>query len=149
VGSGANVRHGHGREEVEGGVVPDLVPLDDAAMAVGGVLAETDVGDHEELAALAAYRANGLLHDAVVGVPLRAEGILPLGQAEEDHARDSQGLHLAGLAGRLVGREMEAARQGRDLTANADPGSYEKRIYELLRRQTVFANQRPEARRPP
>ena len=94
------------------------------------------------------------------------------GQSERCHTRtlrdpgegsglDGDGHHAARLpphvvaspahlerAGRLVGREMEAPGQGRDLPANADPGRYEKRIEELFRRQTVLANQPPETRRP-
>ena len=55
-------RPGRGRRAIcasssQGRVVPDLVALDDAAVAVGGVLAEADVGDDEQLAAGGADRA--------------------------------------------------------------------------------------------
>ena len=57
-----------------------------------------------------ADRAHRLLHDAVVRVGVGAARVLGLGQAEEDHARDAQGLDLAGLARRLVGARDGSSR---------------------------------------
>ena len=99
-------------------------PSTTPAVAVGGVLAQADVGDHEQVAAGGADRAHGLLHDAVLRVPSRAHRVLGLGQAEQDHARDAQGLDLARLPRRLVGGEVEAARAARRSPAAAPcPGA--------------------------
>ena len=51
VGAGHRVRQRRLRQLRDGRVVEDLVALDDAAVAVRGVLAEADVGHHEQVAA--------------------------------------------------------------------------------------------------
>ena len=51
---GPGVGDGHAGQQVQGGVVAHVRRLGDhAAVAVGGVLAEADVGDHEQVAASA------------------------------------------------------------------------------------------------
>ena len=70
VGARLGLGHRDPGVELEGGVVVDLAPVvEDAAVAVVGVLVEAEVGDeHDRVAELVAQVAQGHLHDAV-GVP--------------------------------------------------------------------------------
>ena len=128
VGARLRVRDGHPGEQRQGRVVLHLAVLDDAAVAVRGVLAQAHVGDDQQLLAGGADRADRLLHDAVVGVALGAHRVLGRGQAEEDHPADPQLLDLLGLARHLVDREVEAAGQRRDLAAQPLAGGHEERV---------------------
>jgi hypothetical protein len=135
----------HRGEEIEGRIVPDLFALDDTAVAVGRVLAEAHVGDHQEVPALGANGADGLLDHAAVGIALGSQRILVFRQAEEDDAGDSQGLDLPRLSGGLIRREMEAAGKGGDLPAETDAGGHEKRIDQLPGADPVLADEGTEA----
>jgi hypothetical protein len=125
------VRHGHTRQQLERGVVPDLAPLDDAAVAVRRVLAEADVGHHEQVLARGPDGAHRLLHDTVLRVSLASRRVLPFGKAEQDDAGDPQPLDLLRLPGRLVDGQVEAARQRRNLAPQPGPRSDEERVDQL------------------
>ena len=70
-----------------------------AAMAVVGVFAETEVGDHQEIGSDPPGEADRLLNDAVVAGGGRTESIFVLGNAEKDDRRDAQ---LGDLGERLA-----------------------------------------------
>ena len=66
VDAGARVRERGLREQFERAVVVDVaVGVEDAAVAVIGVLAVAQVGDHQQLRQRVLDRARGALHDAV------------------------------------------------------------------------------------
>ena len=75
-------------EQLERHVVVDrAVVAHHAAVAVDGVLAEADVGDHHELGVRVLDRAHRELHDALVVVGARALLVLLGGHAEQQHGR--------------------------------------------------------------
>ena len=94
VGPGPGVDHGLPGEQLQRGVVVDVHPAGDSlerpAMAVVGVLAEADVGDHQQLRRGLLGDPDRLLHDPVVARAADARGVLVLGDAEEDDPRDAQ-----------------------------------------------------------
>ena len=80
VGACFGVGHGDVADAVDGqGVVETAVVAEDAAVAVGGVFAEADVGDDEEVGEAAAEEADGLDDGAVGVVGGGAEGIFDVG----------------------------------------------------------------------
>ena len=98
VGAGARVRHRFAREQLERRVVVDVAVANHAAVPVLGVLAEADVGDHDELGHLALERAHGLLHRRVVVPRFGARRVLRVGNAEQQHAADAERRGLARVA---------------------------------------------------
>ena len=146
VGAGPRVHDGHARQQLERGVVEDLLALDHAAVAVRRVLAQADVGDDEQLAALGADGAHRPLHDAVVRVALRALRVLALGQAEQDDARDAERLDLPRLARGLVDREVEAARAASAISRRTpSPGDDEQGIDQAVGGEAGLAHHAAEA----
>ena len=77
------------------------LPAHHAAMAVVGVLAHADVGDHGEPGHVLLDFANRALHLALVVPRLAAAGVLALRDAEQDHRRN---------AGRVRSRAPRAPR---------------------------------------
>ena len=97
------MRYRGARQQVQRRVVHDVRAVQDAAVAVVGVLAEANVGHDEHLRIRGLDRANRLLRHPVGGVGLRPQRVLGRGQTEEDDARDAQLGGLADLSQRLVG----------------------------------------------
>ena len=107
-------RHGGFRQQLHGGVVFDLVfrvhafsiPRHDAAVAVGRVLAQADVGDHGQgcQCAIRLECAQSGLHDSVFFPGTRGLLILLRRKAKEQQAADAQGSALRGLLERFVDR---------------------------------------------
>ena len=125
-------------------VVVDVHPAAElgqrAAMAVVGVLAEAEVGDHQEIGRDSPGEPDGLLHDPVVAEGGRAAGVLVLGDAEEDDRRDAQ---LGGLGDRLaqpVERELILARHRGDLAPEVRAVVDEQRVDQVVDGQPVLAD---------
>ena len=97
-------------------------------MAVAGVLAQADVGDHHQVGHFALHGTHGELHDAVVGVGARAQLVFRFRDAKEEYRRQAELAHLAALFDQLVHREVEDARHGRDFLAHAFARLDEERI---------------------
>ena len=68
VGAGLGVGDRRFRQQLDGDVVVDLAVADEAAVAVRGVLAEADVGDHRQVGVGLLQRPHRHLHDALVVV---------------------------------------------------------------------------------
>jgi hypothetical protein len=119
----------------------------DAAVAVIGVLAEADVGHHEHVVHLALDRANRRLHRRFRIVRERADVVLGVREAEQDHALHAVVLCCAHFVHRLVDREVEDARHRRHFTADAVAFADEQRQHEHVGRQPGFAHERPHRRR--
>ena len=144
MGARLRVRDRHAREQLERRVVLHLAVLDDAAVAVRGVLAQAHVRHHQQLLAGRADRADRLLHDAVVGVALGADRVLGRGQPEQDHAADPELLDLLRLARHLVDRQVVAAGQRRDLAPQPLAGRHEQRVDQVRRRERRLAHHRAQ-----
>ena len=82
----------HLGQHLERRVVHDLAVLHDAAVAVVHVLAQTDVGDHDELGHLVLDRPDGELHDALGIVGAAGRRVLVGGDAEQQDGRDTDRL---------------------------------------------------------
>jgi len=73
-------------------------------VTVVGIFAHADIGDHHQLRHRLFDGANRFLNDAVGRVSVGAERILGLGNAEEDHRRDAEGLDLLRLGDDMFDR---------------------------------------------
>ena len=83
---------------------------DEAAVAVRGVLAEADVGDHGQVRVRLLQRPHRHLHDALVVVGAGADLVLGGGDAEEQDRADPGGGELRRLGYQLGDREALDAR---------------------------------------
>jgi len=106
-------------QPIEGNVVIDLAILDVPAMAVAGVFAVADVGNHQQPRRLAADSADGALHDSLVVIRPGGRFVLGFGQAEEDDAADAERMDLGAFLHQFVDRKLVVAGHGADFAANA------------------------------
>ena len=88
--------------------------LQDAAMTVRSVFAQTHVGHNLQIRPLRLKHTDGALHDAVRGIGFAGDGVLVLGDAEQ-HERTQPRVHgfAHGLL-KLLERKLVLARHGRD-----------------------------------
>ena len=105
--------------------------LDDAAVAVAGVLAEADVGDDEQVGVVLLQVAHGGLDRRLVVVGLGPDLVLVLGNTEQQHRPDALLHRLADLFDQAVRREVVVARHRRDLVLDALPVAHEERVDEI------------------
>ena len=117
--------------ELQGGVVVHAAVVDDAAVAVVGVLAHADVGGYQHAGVVALDGAHRLLHDALGVVTLGAERVLLGGQAEEQHAADAKLGGLTDLLGHDIQRYLVAAGHGLDGLPDSVAVPHEHGVYEL------------------
>jgi hypothetical protein len=84
---------------------------EDAAVAVRGVLAQAQIGDHDGFVAqLFLQRGQPPLHDPVRVPCLRPGVVLGRGDAEKDHARDAAVGELARFLDKGLERVLAVAR---------------------------------------
>ncbi len=122
----------------QGAVVVHLVPAQDTAVAMGGILAHAHIGNDIKPGHQIPQAADALLHNAVLRPCGGAFGILVRGQAEQHHAGNpvrAQALHQAR---QLVGRIMVLSRQGRDFAVNMLPLRDKRRIDKAVRGYAGF-----------
>jgi hypothetical protein len=136
VGSGLGERGGGFGDEGYAGVVFDGIVVtvagDEAAVAVGGVLTEADVGDEDEgIEGTVLFEgAEALLDDALFVPGAGALFVFGFGEAEEEEATDAEGGAGLGLFEGFVKREVEDAGHGGDLAADAFTGAEEEGVDE-------------------
>jgi len=126
------MRDGRLREQLEGHVVEHLAVLHDAAVAVVHVLAQADVGDHEQVRELVLDRPHGHLDDALGVVGSRGRGIFVGGDAEEEDGRDAEPDHFTHLGQQVADRELVAPRHGTDGVPDVLAGDDEQRADEVV-----------------
>ena len=114
---------------------------DEAAVAVRGVLAEADVGDHGQVRVGLLQRAHRHLHDALVVVGAGAGLVLGGGDAEEQERADPGGGDLAGLLDQAGDREALDARHRLDLLADALAGDDEGGLDQVGRGELGLADE--------
>jgi hypothetical protein len=73
VGTGLGMGQGRPGQKIQGTVVVDGMAVHKAAVAVVGILAQADIGDHASSGSAVFDGANGPLDDAVFGVGLGAQ----------------------------------------------------------------------------
>lgn len=118
-------------QELQGLVVVHVAVLDDAAVAVVGVLAHADVGDDRQPRHLFLQGPDRLLNDAVLGVGVAANGVLGLGDAEQDHRRHSQFINLLGLGHDMLDGLLVNARHGGNFFPDARAEGGKHRIDQV------------------
>jgi hypothetical protein len=96
-------------------------------VAVGGVLAEADVGDHGEVGVGVLQRADRHLHDPLVVVGAGADVVLVGGDAEDQHRFDPGRGDLAGVLHEVGDRVALDARHRGNLLADVLAGDDEGR----------------------
>src|SRR5439155_11170708 len=148
VGTGGGLRDGDSLVELERWVIGDGLPREHAAMAVVGVLAQTEVRDQQSVGAECFSEvAQGTLDDTVLRPRLRALRILLHGDAEQHeapHAHFQRGLGLARqrLDGILL---LPAPRL--DRVRFVDGVAHEQRIDQIFGRERGLSDE-PAKRRP-
>ena len=141
VGAGLGVGDRGLGEQLDRDVVVDLAVADEAAVAVRGVLAEADVGDHGQVRVGLLQRPDGHLDDALVVVGARARLVLVGGDAEEQDRADAGGGDLGRLGDQLGDREALDAGHRVDVLADALAGDDEQRLDQVRGRQVGLADQ--------
>ena len=144
VGPGLRVGERLGREDRERAVVVDPLVHDDAAVPVVGVLAEADVGDDDRLRARLLDLPDGPADRPEEVGRGGADGVLVVGDAEEDDREDAAGGELGGVLRREVGRDAVDARHRRDRLADPLARDDEHRGDEVGRVEGRLADHRPE-----
>src|SRR6185369_1069538 len=147
---GSRLADGHSRKRRDRRVVVDA--------AVGGkwtavtmvrVFAQARIGDGDDPEVQIADAPEGLLHDPVLGYGLRADGILRLGQAEQDQAADAERGKPRRFIGSHVGRHPEDARHGGDRSMDARTRLNEERRDQHGRIETGLAHEGTQRGRAP
>ena len=127
-------------QQVQCAVVVDITPVQEAAMAVIGVFAQTHIGDDEQIQRLVLDGANRLGNDAMGVVSAAAYGVFALGYAEKNHRRDPEIDDLATLLHEHVHRHLIGSRHGGDLPAHSRAGTREQGQDQVVRSEPAFAN---------
>jgi hypothetical protein len=141
VGAGGGVRQRRLHQLRDGHVVDDLLAVEDAAVAVRGVLAEAHVGDHHQVGHLALERAHGGLHRRLRIGGERAARVLCRRQPEQQHAGHALRLGGRRLLDRLVHRQLVDAGHRPHLAAHAVAFADEQGIDERVGGEVRFAHQ--------
>src|ERR1019366_3395948 len=141
-------------EQLQRRIVLHFPVLNDAAVAVIGVLTQTHVGHDQQVEFGAANRFDGALNGPAGGVGLAAASILLIRNAEQDNSRNTELLDFAALLEKLVHRLLRDARHRTDWIPHVLPGADKHRINETMRRKARLARQgsdsfaAPETARP-
>ena len=115
-------------------------------MAVVGVLAVAQIRDHEHLGQLALDGANRALHDPARIVGRAGDGVLEIGDAEQQDRADPERLEFAALGHDAVNGKPEDARHARNLAFRLAVVGHEERLHEARDAHLVFAHQRAQRR---
>ena len=79
-------------------------------MSVIGVLAQANVGHHQQVQIRFAHRFDGPLHHAVGGVGFRSQRVFFSGNAEQDHSGNAELFHFAAFLEKRVHRLLRNSR---------------------------------------
>ena len=146
VGTRGGLGDGGAGEQLERRVVvDDAVGAQHAAVAVARVLAQAEVGDHQQVGVLGLDRARGELDDALVVPRARALLVLARREPEQQHGRDPERGGLAGLLHRVADREVVDPRHRRDRRPAVGAVHDEHRVDEVPRGQLRLAHEVADA----
>src|SRR5260221_14546953 len=101
-------------------------------MAVGGVLAETDISHEEELRHLFFDPPERALDDAAFVIGPAACLILFFGDSEKDYGRYANRFYPNALPDDLIHRHLEHARHGGNLALHLVSGADEQGVNEIV-----------------
>ena len=137
-------------QERQRGVVVDVDAAADfgqrTAVAVIGVFAEAQVGDHQELGRDSPGDPDRLLDDAVIARGGRAACVFVLRDSEQEDRRDAQLGRFGDRFAEPVERELVLAGHRRDFTPEVLAVIDEKRIDQVVDGKTRFADQVAQSR---
>ena len=114
VSAGVGVGDGSLRQQRQRGVVVYLAPVQHAAVAVRGVLAQADVGRQNKADAGVADAAQRAWHRPLGIGCSTPNRVLRIGDSEQEHAADTQTCKLGRLGRGQLGAQAGVARQRRD-----------------------------------
>ena len=136
--------------DLQGGVVVDLTPVvEDAAVAVIGVLVDAQIGDqHEIVTDLGAQVAERHLDDALRVERRTAGGVLRRRQTEQHHRPDAETGQLGDLLAEALPAVLDHAGQRPDRLWLADVLANEERGDEIARAHGRLGDQVAQRRRP-
>ncbi len=138
------MRHRHPLQHFQRGVVLHRSRFVDATVAVGGVLAEADVGDDHQIGSQVLDGPDGPLHRSRRAVRLAPLLVLGLGDAEDQDSRDPEIHHLANFVHQPVHRKAEDSRKRRDLFHLSHAGNDEDRIDQIVHGQGRLPDHAPQ-----
>ncbi len=125
----------------QGLVVIHLAVDDFAAMAVAGVFAIAHVGHDQQPGNRGADRADGALHDPIVGVCPRSNFVLGFRQAEKYHAAYAERVNFGAFLNNFVDRHLIIAGHGADFAAKTLARAGKEGQNEFRRVEAGFAHQ--------
>ena len=118
-------------------------------MTVIGVLVQTEIGDQHQVAAdLRAKLAQRALHDPVLAVRLRSDGVLLDRDPEEDHGGDAETGDLHDLFSNRLQCVLRVPGHGSDRKRIGDPLLDEERRDEIAGTQRRLRYQTSQRFRP-
>ena len=116
-----------------------------ATVAVVGVFAEAQVGDHQEIGRDSPGDPDRLLNDPVIARGGRAACVFVLGDSEEEDRRDAQLGRFGDGFAEPVERELVLARHRRDFAPKVLAVINEQRIDQVVDGETRFTDHAREA----
>ena len=144
VGTCAGVRKRLFNQDFQGCIVVHILAFDDAAVPVVGVLTETDIGNQQKAGHLLLEHSESALDDAMVIVGVRTDGILVLGNAEQDHARKTEVADRLALLHRPIDRQLGNPRHRSDRVGHPGAWDDEERHDQVIDTEFRFPDQAPE-----
>src|SRR5207245_1192862 len=123
------------------GVVGHFAVLNDAAVTMVRVFAETNIRNHKEFQFCCPNRFNGALYHAMSAEGTRAARIFRFRQSKENNAGNPQPLHLPAFFHDLISGLLMNARHGADFLPHLRPRTYKHRIDEPGRREACLTRQ--------
>ena len=114
-------------------------------MAVVGVLAQTDVGDYQQIGSGLLDDAYGLLDYTAGLVGLGAFGVLSGRYSEQEDGGYAQVGDLAHLLDQVVEGDLEDTRHGGHLVADVAAVRHEDGVHEVVRREGRLAQHASQA----
>jgi hypothetical protein len=153
VGTGIRVDERDAREHLERRVVVDVdhavTPrVENAAVAVVGVLVDTNVGHHDDLGRGVFHRPNGHRHGPFGIGPRFATRIFVLRETKENDASETGVTSLAGDPRRVRDGVLRDARHRAYRAGLVDARVKKQREHEVLRADRRLANETTERRGP-
>ena len=145
IGAGVRVRERGLGDELQRAIVVDLAIDHDAAVSVGGVLAETDVGNDDEIRIGVLQHAHRLLDDATVRIRLGTLSSFDAGSPKSRTAGTPSERNSFASADEAVERKMVLRWHRWDLFTHVVAVHDEERIDEVGRRERGLANERAQA----
>ena len=141
-----NMRKRRFRQHGQRRVVVHRFSVQNAAVAVAGVFAQTNVCNNLDLRILLFHCPDGLLHSAFVVIGRASDFVLPRGQAEQQHAANAFCNNRVQKFPQAVRAAAPLPFQRRNLFQNPASLLDKNRVNKRLLRDACLADKRPHSR---